>query len=306
MSTKRRQPVRTGTEVWPGRGGRGRIGVAQEWWEARAGVRGPRRCPAESAAGVGRFQGRWPEVSESDARRLPRSVPGAGFRRRHPTASAAGTGAGFQGRCPSGSEAGTSWPPHPVPRGSRASAQQNLRQVTERFQDRRPANLGAGAREFPTPAPDGFRGAKADAPSGSEARTRCLPPSVPREIQGRRPKGCEAGARWLPRPVPGGTPGPMPLGLRRRGPGGLRNGCLVAPGAGSRWRRRRHPGGFRCPCGQKTDRPVRVVKRSKAATPATELPRSSRPGLQTHSVQRPGTTAMMPPPTPLLPGRPTR
>ncbi len=57
---------------------------------------------------------------------------------------------------------------------------------------------------------------------------------------------------------------------------------------------------------QKIDRPVSVVKRSRAATPATELPRSSRPGLHTHSVHRPGTTAMMPPPTPLLPGRPTR
>ncbi len=57
---------------------------------------------------------------------------------------------------------------------------------------------------------------------------------------------------------------------------------------------------------QNTDSPVRVVKRSRAATPATELPRSSRPGLHTHSVHRPGTTAMMPPPTPLLPGRPTR
>lgn len=58
--------------------------------------------------------------------------------------------------------------------------------------------------------------------------------------------------------------------------------------------------------GQNTDRPVSVVNLSRAATPATELPRSSRPGLHTHSVQRPGTTAMMPPPTPLLPGRPTR
>lgn len=58
--------------------------------------------------------------------------------------------------------------------------------------------------------------------------------------------------------------------------------------------------------GQNTDRPVRVVNRSRAATPATELPRSSRPGLHTHRVQRPGTTAMIPPPTPLLPGRPTR
>lgn len=57
---------------------------------------------------------------------------------------------------------------------------------------------------------------------------------------------------------------------------------------------------------QNTDRPVSVVKRSSATTPDTELPRSSRPGLQTQSVQWPGTTAMMPPPTPLLPGSPTR
>ncbi len=57
---------------------------------------------------------------------------------------------------------------------------------------------------------------------------------------------------------------------------------------------------------QNTDSPVSVVKRSRAATPATELPRSSRPGLHTQSVHRPGTTAMIPPPTPLLPGRPTR
>ncbi len=256
MSTKRRQPVRTGTEVWPGRGGRGRIGVAQEWWEARAGVRGPRRCPAESAAGVGRLQGRWPEVSEADARRLPRPVPGAGFRRRHPTASATGTRARFQGRCPTGPRASASWPPHPVPGGYRASARQNLRQVTERFRDRCPADLGAGARELPTPAPGDFR-------NRYPIRFRSPHPvpstSVPREVQGRRPKGCEAGARWIPRPVPGGTRGPMPHGLRRRGPGGSRNRCSVAPGAGSRWRRCRHPGGFRDR--RPADSVARVVRR---------------------------------------------
>lgn len=60
------------------------------------------------------------------------------------------------------------------------------------------------------------------------------------------------------------------------------------------------------PGSQNTESPVSVVKRSSAATPETELPRSSRPGLQTQSVQWPGTTAMMPPPTPLLPGSPTR
>ncbi len=57
---------------------------------------------------------------------------------------------------------------------------------------------------------------------------------------------------------------------------------------------------------QKTDRPVSVVNRSSAATPATELPRRSSPGLHTHRVHSPGTMAMIPPPTPLLPGSPTR
>ncbi len=57
---------------------------------------------------------------------------------------------------------------------------------------------------------------------------------------------------------------------------------------------------------QKTESPVSVVNRSRAATPATEFPRLSSPGLHTQTVQRPGTTATMPPPTPLLPGSPTR
>jgi hypothetical protein len=57
---------------------------------------------------------------------------------------------------------------------------------------------------------------------------------------------------------------------------------------------------------QNTDRPVSVVNRSSASTPATELPRASSPGLHTHRPQRFGMTATMPPPTPLLPGRPTR
>jgi len=56
----------------------------------------------------------------------------------------------------------------------------------------------------------------------------------------------------------------------------------------------------------KTLQPVRVVKRSRASTPARLLPLGSRAGLQTHRAQRPGMMARMPPPTPLLPGRPTR
>jgi hypothetical protein len=49
-----------------------------------------------------------------------------------------------------------------------------------------------------------------------------------------------------------------------------------------------------------------VVNASSAAIDAIELPLSSSPGLHAHSVQRLGITARMPPPTPLLAGRPTR
>ena len=57
---------------------------------------------------------------------------------------------------------------------------------------------------------------------------------------------------------------------------------------------------------QNTDQPVRVVKRSRASTPATELPQASRAGPQVQRVPRPGMTARRPPPTPLFTGRPTR
>ncbi|CAM5715058.1 hypothetical protein SCANM63S_04481 [Streptomyces canarius] len=96
------------------------------------------------------------------------------------------------------------------------------------------------------------------------------------------PAGCPVPARRGSSASPGLRPNPGPLA-----------GRLPCPG----------PEGD---APQNTDSPVRVVKRSRAATPATELPRSSSPGLHTQSVHRPGTTAMIPPPTPLLPGRPTR
>ena len=57
---------------------------------------------------------------------------------------------------------------------------------------------------------------------------------------------------------------------------------------------------------QKIDQPVRVVKRSSASTPATPLPWGSRAGLHAQRMPRSGSTARMPPPTPLLPGSPTR
>lgn len=43
-----------------------------------------------------------------------------------------------------------------------------------------------------------------------------------------------------------------------------------------------------------------------AWVPSSELPLALRPGDQTATVALPGATTRMPPPTPLLPGRPTR
>ena len=56
----------------------------------------------------------------------------------------------------------------------------------------------------------------------------------------------------------------------------------------------------------KTDQLTRCASNSSAAVPISELPLPSRPGDHTATEQTPGTTAMIPPPTPLLPGRPTR
>jgi hypothetical protein len=57
---------------------------------------------------------------------------------------------------------------------------------------------------------------------------------------------------------------------------------------------------------QKIDRPVNVVKSSKAKEPACELPEGSSAGDHTHTAHSCGMTATMPPPTPLLAGNPTR
>ena len=57
---------------------------------------------------------------------------------------------------------------------------------------------------------------------------------------------------------------------------------------------------------QNTDHPESRVNSSSAATPPHELPCPSRGGLQTATTPRPGMTATMPPPMPLLAGRPTR
>ena len=51
---------------------------------------------------------------------------------------------------------------------------------------------------------------------------------------------------------------------------------------------------------------MRCDSASSAAMPISELPAAFSSGDQTQTVKRPGTTATMPPPTPLLPGSPTR
>ncbi len=60
------------------------------------------------------------------------------------------------------------------------------------------------------------------------------------------------------------------------------------------------------PHAPKIDQPIRFANISSAIRPRCELPLESRPGDQTAIEALPGTTANMPPPTPLLPGRPTR
>lgn len=57
---------------------------------------------------------------------------------------------------------------------------------------------------------------------------------------------------------------------------------------------------------QKIDRPEYVVNHSSANVPASEFPFASSPGAHTHTAISPGSTATIPPPTPLLAGSPTR
>ena len=56
---------------------------------------------------------------------------------------------------------------------------------------------------------------------------------------------------------------------------------------------------------QNTDHPIRELSSSSAAIPARELPAAFSSGDHTHTVNCPGTIATIPPPTPLLPGKPT-
>lgn len=57
---------------------------------------------------------------------------------------------------------------------------------------------------------------------------------------------------------------------------------------------------------QNTDHPIRSLNNSNAFIPASEFPAVFNSGDHTHTVNCPGTTATIPPPTPLLPGKPTR
>ena len=57
---------------------------------------------------------------------------------------------------------------------------------------------------------------------------------------------------------------------------------------------------------QNTDHPIRSLNNSSAFIPASEFPAAFNSGDHTHTVNCPGTTATIPPPTPLLPGKPTR
>ena len=56
----------------------------------------------------------------------------------------------------------------------------------------------------------------------------------------------------------------------------------------------------------KIDQPIRWASISSAIRPSRELPDASSPGDHTAIDALPGATAKMPPPTPLLPGNPTR
>ena len=63
----------------------------------------------------------------------------------------------------------------------------------------------------------------------------------------------------------------------------------------------------RCGGGQpNTDQPVSRASRSTANVPSCELPCGFSPGDQTAMEARPGAITSMPPPTPDLPGKPTR
>lgn len=68
----------------------------------------------------------------------------------------------------------------------------------------------------------------------------------------------------------------------------------------------RPPGRAGADQGPKIDQPRRLLSASSARRPSRELPEPSRPGDQTQAEATPGTTTIMPPPTPLLPGTPTR
>lgn len=291
MSTKRRQPVRTGTEVWPGRGGRGRSGVAQGRREAgrcsggRGGVRrNPRRVSGDSGAagrrnlrrvrGVpgpvpGSFRGRHPSTSRSQRRshdlrasqqhmvgvdleaenrveriglraqqhwlaeptpdgfrgryrgRIPRPVPGR-FPGGHLMACAAGTG-GFRGR-----------------------ARQDLRRVFEKSRGRCPKDFGAGPREFPTPAPDGFRSRCREADSKADAHQ--VPKPAPDAFRRRYRGKSRAGARRVPRLAPDDFRGRYPGGLQGRCPMASAADTPMASATGVRWLPGPMPGGFRGRC----------------------------------------------------------
>ncbi len=76
------------------------------------------------------------------------------------------------------------------------------------------------------------------------------------------------------------------------------NGCRPFGG--------RHPHSVSERSGQKIDSSVRVVSSSSAFMPITELPLPLSRGLHTATEYFCGQTAAIPPPTPLLPGNPTR
>ena len=59
-------------------------------------------------------------------------------------------------------------------------------------------------------------------------------------------------------------------------------------------------------CQPNTDHSISRAKPSTAVVPSVELPCAFRPGDQTAMDARPGAMAKIPPPTPDLPGRPTR
>ena len=75
---------------------------------------------------------------------------------------------------------------------------------------------------------------------------------------------------------------------------------ILDRGLGARWGiwSRRHAPNI--------DQPILLVSASSAIRPKWEFPETSRPGDQTAIEALPGAIANIPPPTPLLPGRPTR